>query len=272
MSFFNWLFSKISPHSHNSNTYRKQLYVYYKEEGYKVIPEIPSEEDSERILEQMEVFPSTKVPKQYMNPLSNGLLRGEIILLWWLNKPRTNKTNPPRYLLYKYGINVQNHLLSLEKEGYITPNKKLTQKGSKLLERNTQIIREHKAVKGYESNGDITYIFSDKKVAEDMGKFKSSGNLVKDQFIGKSFEKVKDYKNAIKAYHSAYSLSLKDKDFKDSPPPNIFNRLAIIYRKFKQYEKEVNIIQEALRYYPENKSFLDRLEKAKSSSKKNKTS
>lgn len=249
--------------SQNRKSYRKQLFDYYEQNNYDIIPEIPSEEESKRILENYKLFPSVLVAKQYMERLDNGLLKGDIILLWWLDNPRTKKETIPQYFLYEYGVNAQKNLLELEKQGYINSDIQLTKLGKELLNTCQQMVREHKAVKTYHSNGEVTYTFSDKKVAKDMRVFKSSGDEVKDQFIGKAFERNKDYDNAIKAYLSAYKLALRSDLFKESPPPNIFNRLAIIYRKQQKYNDEINIIKEALKYYPNHPAFGKRLKRAK---------
>lgn len=77
--------------------------------------------------------------------------------------------------------------------------------------------------------------------------FHTSGDVVNDQHIGRDFERAGDYENAIKAYESAFRISLKN-DIDPTPPPNIFMREAIIYRKLKMYEKEVETINRAIKY------------------------
>ncbi|AUJ29404.1 MAG: hypothetical protein ABF991_12420 [Liquorilactobacillus hordei] len=97
-----------------------------------------------------------------------------------------------------------------------------------------------------------------------MRKFISSGDFVEDQFIGRKFERLNDFENAIKAYECAEKSSIKAWG---SPPPNIYERQAIIYRKLKDYNSEINIIKKALNYYPDSKPFAYRLERAKKLSK-----
>lgn len=77
--------------------------------------------------------------------------------------------------------------------------------------------------------------------------FHTSGDVVNDQHIGRDFERAGDYENAIKAYESAFRRSLKN-SVDPTPPPNIFMREAIIYRKLKMYEKEVETINRAIKY------------------------
>lgn len=99
-----------------------------------------------------------------------------------------------------------------------------------------------------------------------MIRFISSGDFVEDQFIGRKFERLNDFENAIKAYEYAEKSSIKSWG---SPPPNIYERQAIIYRKLKDYNSEINIIKKAINYYPDSKPFAYRLECAKKLSKNN---
>lgn len=78
------------------------------------------------------------------------------------------------------------------------------------------------------------------------GKFRSSGDYVKDQHIGREFERAGNFESALKAYDKAFKLALKEPY--PVVPPNIFMRKAIIYRKLKMYEDEVAIINEAIKY------------------------
>lgn len=97
-----------------------------------------------------------------------------------------------------------------------------------------------------------------------MAKFKSSGNYVLDQKIGRDFEMDNDYPNALAAYKSAIALCKK---FKELPPPNAYLRMAIIYRKLDDREKEIAILKRAIKEtaYPQARTthgkLVDRLKK-----------
>lgn len=59
------------------------------------------------------------VPKKNMEILDNGLLAGDIILLWRIQFGTfTNETWYPKYFEYIYGINAPLHLEKLIEEGY----------------------------------------------------------------------------------------------------------------------------------------------------------
>ena len=185
-----------------------------------------------------------------MKKLNNGLLPGHIIMLWWICNPRTNKENIPLYFLYEYGIDFHKQFDFLISKNYIIGKWIISELGSKTIDK----------------NGNIKYSYQDKKRTQVNGKiipFKSTGDFVEDQHLGYSYEQNKDYPNAIKAYESALRLSLKDKMFSNCPPPNIFTRLAIIYRKQKDYSSEIKVLNQALMYYPSSETFQKRLEKAK---------
>ena len=144
----------------SSDTAKNELEKRYKDKGYNTIPYIENN-DADFVISHSEL--NVGVPKQYMEPINFGdfsLLRGEIIALWWLNNPRTNKSRTPKYFSRDYGINLTDSLDKLEKLNLIDSNKKLTPKGLSLLKSQNQIVMEHRAVKSYFSDGSIHYDFS----------------------------------------------------------------------------------------------------------------
>lgn len=259
MSLFKGFFSK----KEELGKYQKQLKNYYVKSGYEVIPVLPEEDDAKRVLDNASMSTTSFAYKEYMKYVDRKLLRGHIVLLWWLNHPTTNKENPPKYFLFVYGIDFNEALKDLEKEKLIDGNRNLTKRGEEKLRKYHQLIREHKAKKIVDHDDKVIYSFDDNELTKDVGKFESSGDVVEDQMIGRSFERNKDFDNAILAYKSAYNLSKKSEIFSDDPPPNIFNRLSIIYRQQKKYDEEISILKIALSYYDTDK-FRQRLEKAKS--------
>lgn len=246
-------------------TSRIQLRTIYESEGYSIIPVIPSEQESARILSEYKTFPFSKVPKDNMEMTSDGLLPGQIVLLWWLNNPRTNKNNVPQYFLFEYGLDYYLSKAELEEKGLIE-GKKVTDLGKEKIKEHNDIIRKHKAVKSISPSGKIIYQYRDAEETQNSTKsgtkpFITSGDFLKDQAIGLSYEKNGDYLNAIKAYKSAWKIALKDREL-GNPPPNIFNRLAIIYRKQKNYKSEIAVLKSGLEYYPQSSQFKERLMKA----------
>lgn len=247
----------------NSTPYRNKLERYYLENNYPNLPALPSEEEAKELIEGGYAGMGGLVPKENMKSLDNGLLRGHIVMLWWINDVK--RSNVPRYFIFEYGLDFNREVSVLQSKGYLENSKTLTTKGKALLDDNKQLIREHRATKSIDVDGKITYHFTDKESVENVSSFKSSGDFIKDQHLGKAFESNKDYENAIKAYKSAIRLAEKE----DITPPNPFYRLAVIYRKLKRKDDEIAILEEGIKKtnYPQAKTghnrLVDRLEKLK---------
>ncbi|MGT2666953.1 hypothetical protein ACVRYP_06545 [Streptococcus rifensis] len=87
--------------------------TYY--DDYPVKPYISPERDLAE-----ETLGFKPVPRRNMEPLEDGLLAGDIILLWRIAFGTfTTDSVMPKYLEYTYGIDGQTHLKKLETEGYI---------------------------------------------------------------------------------------------------------------------------------------------------------
>ncbi|MGY0384110.1 tetratricopeptide repeat protein [Lacticaseibacillus paracasei] len=250
---------------------RRKLYQYYKANQYPEIPVIPDEESAQMILDRMAMFPAVLVPRDYMYRIS-GLKRGNIVFLWWISRQNKSLNKYPKYLLFEYGIDASAEMAEMKRMGFLHNDGMITDKGRKIVFENSQIIREHKSPYKSTDSYHVSYVFDDKErvlldksqYSEDGGlRFKSSQDAVEDQAIGRSFERNNDYANAILAYRSALDIALDDPILSNTPPPNIFTRLAIIYHKQKKYAKELDVLLEALSFYPKNVEFKNRLSKVK---------
>lgn len=272
MGFFNKLKQAVSTSVNKLKTPSEQLTNVYVEKGYATIPAPLPDNEAQRILESYTSFPSSLVVKSYMTPFENGLIRGEVLLLWWLNS-RKKITHKPLYFLYRYGINIDAAEAHLINAGMMNADETWTDKGKSLVssDRVQQIIREHRAFAGVKADSQPIYEFTDaKRVLSDPSqrdksnnlRFKSTGDFLKDQELGASYERAGDLDNAERAYMSAARLATLEVDFPE-PPGNIFWRLAIINRKRKDYAAEITVINQALEYYPDDEKFIKRLEKAK---------
>ncbi|MGT2681029.1 hypothetical protein ACVRW7_08090 [Streptococcus ratti] len=230
---------------------RKKLEELYTSNNYSRMPYLPSEEECSRILKEYRSFPATLVAKEYMSSLDSEykLIFGHIIMLWWLSNSKTNKNNIPKYFLYQYGLDFQNEINYLN-EKKILNGWELTNLGKEQLEKYNEIVRKHRARKSYDVEGKIIYHFEDTDRVSKVASFKSTGDYVEDQFLGKSFEQAKSFDNAELAYLSAIKISLAEGEI---PPPNPFMRLAIIYRKQKRISDEEEILRQGL-YYLEKSS------------------
>ncbi|KXT84350.1 hypothetical protein SORDD14_00083 [Streptococcus oralis] len=89
-----------------------KLEALYKD--YEVQPYISPERDLESWL-----LDPKPVPKRNMILLEDGLLAGDIILLWRINFGTfTTESWFPKYFEYSYGIDASKHLEILVKKGY----------------------------------------------------------------------------------------------------------------------------------------------------------
>lgn len=259
MGFFRSLFNKPKPH--------EELKNIYIENGYNKIPVLPKEEDEvNKILANYQSMPML-VPKEYMAYLKNTeLVFGHIVMLWWIDNHY--KEHKPQYFIYQYGLDFDSELNHFRKIELINDTNELTNKGLAVLASNEDIIRKHKAKKLIHPNGEIEYHYSDEKVTKNIKEFVSTGDFIGDQRIGSSFEKNKDYDNAIKAYFSAIE-NAKTTEL-GQVPPNPFLRLAIIFRKLKDKEKEIAILKGGIKLtkYPGAKTthnkLVERLKKLES--------
>lgn len=243
--------------------FRTKLSSLYSSLGYKVLPEMPPEEDCRRIIESYKTFPASLAGKNNMNETCGNLRRGHVVMLWWLSNPRTNKKRVPSYFLYEYGLDFSQELKKLEQFSYLKKGL-ITEKGLEFLKEHDFVIAEHKSNKTYSADGTISY--SVVNLSDVTSDFVSSGDFVRDQQIGRELERIHDFENAIKAYYSAWKLAEKD-PIMQQPPPNVFTRLSMIYRKQKMIEKEIEILEIANKIFPE-KGFDKKLLKATSTQRK----
>lgn len=98
---------------------------YY--EDYEVMPFISPSRDLEKWLKEVELSKSKLVPKRNMEITTEGLIAGDIILLWRIDFGTftTDSIKPgmyPKYFEYSYGIDAPYNLELLVKNGYVTIN------------------------------------------------------------------------------------------------------------------------------------------------------
>lgn len=236
----------------SASPFQEQLRQLYKSKDSKISPVLPSEDEAKRIVKSAANFPSLLVPNGYMTPLqvSNGLklLRGEFLVLWWLDKQKKVST-PPQYFLYRYGIDFTTARQKLAKFNLIDGNDHATKLGAKVIKENAQLILEHRSFAGVNSNGKPEYVFAKKK----------DGTIIpvdKRPFPKRVTEKsLEDY-----YYYSGSRLSYlwKIKDFEKLESegleqindgnwyPVVFRLLAQVYRKQKRYSDEIDILKKGI--------------------------
>lgn len=96
----------------------KQIEVIY--EGYPELPYISPERDLKKCIRDLGLTSETRVPLRNMQRTEEGLLPGDIILLWRISLGTfTNESVMPKYFEYDYGIHAHQSLKDLTTEGYV---------------------------------------------------------------------------------------------------------------------------------------------------------
>ena len=142
--------------------YIRKLKTIYIKKGYKTIPYI-SEENAYFVIKQHDASFNFLVPKEYMKTFKvkgHTILRGHIILLWWLNNSRASKKKIPKYFERQYGIDAKSEIETLKEYGWISDDGKLTKAGKEVLEKYNEIVRQHRATKSFNFDGSISYDYS----------------------------------------------------------------------------------------------------------------
>lgn len=99
----------------DSKSIVKSYYMDYPEQPY-----ISTNRDMDVFIKEVSKSKSKLVPKRNMERLDNGLLPGDIILLWRISHGNyTNETWTVKYFEYTYGIDAPAHLKKLINEGYV---------------------------------------------------------------------------------------------------------------------------------------------------------
>lgn len=82
------------------------------------------------------------VSKSMMKKFSDGLLPGHVYMLYWIKE--IHRKRIPSYFEYKYGINFTEEQAFLQKNGYLSQEMKLTDKGNEAISLHYDIIANHK--------------------------------------------------------------------------------------------------------------------------------
>lgn len=253
------------------NNASKQLNKIYTRLGYPEVPFLPSNSECKRIIESYRNFPANLVPKEYMVRDTDSLLRGDYIILWWLTLKDQDVTMYPQYFLYTYGINFEKELSLLKTKNLVTKNNKLSMEGRKLLDNNSEYIKMHRANKIYSPNGGPV-------------KYESIEDINPNKIVRKPKDltnesKMDDYFFAEEQrLERLWQLGEIDRVEKLGNKlisegimyPAVFNRMAILYRKQKNYDKEIETLELAIQRQIEfhntgvaAKRFTERLDRAK---------
>ncbi|WP_057826066.1 hypothetical protein [Lentilactobacillus sunkii] len=230
---------------------REKLKRLYKNKGFKTIPQLPSEQEAERIVVTYRNFPASLVPKEYMDPIEldgNSLLRGDIVALWWTTS-RKNISNPPQYFLYEYGVDYYGSLSKLKSLGLLTSDDKLTESGETVVQKSKKIIWQHKAAKTIKSDGTVKYSssrgVSGKLLVVNKAKYpKTPRKDYLESYFVKSNQRIQ-YLWESKQYELCEKEALEQVDLGNKFPA-VYSILAMLYRKQKRYQDELDILKKGV--------------------------
>lgn len=68
----------------------------------------------------------------------------DIVVLWWVNNPRTDKNAVPDYFYNGYGIDLHDKIQSLIHDGFISENMSLPDHSIQLIDSHSDVIKNHK--------------------------------------------------------------------------------------------------------------------------------
>jgi len=252
------------------NNYRKKLKSLYIRLDYPEVPYLPNNSDCQRIIESYNNFPAALIAKEYMIRNNQNLLQGDIILLWWLTQKKVkNISKYPQYFLYEYGIDFNKELIQLKSNGLVTKNNQLTTSGKTILENNSDSIKMHRAKKYYSPNsGKIKYeSINDVNIHQTLRKPRDTTNESKMDDYYYAEEQRLELLWKLERFSSAEKLGNKLIQ-EGITYPAVFYRMAVLYRKKKDYEKEIKILELGIQRQVHNTGvapdrFTDRLDRAR---------
>lgn len=138
--------------SKNDSLMNRIIKSYYR--GYPEIPYISKERKTEW-LERARLFPQqTIIPKSMMTRFEDGLLPGNVYMLYWLGRYTNKKV--PIYFEYKYGVDFEKERTFLIDNGFLDMTSKPTVKGEEAIKRHYEVVEKHKQNKPGKSIEDIT--------------------------------------------------------------------------------------------------------------------
>lgn len=237
MGFFDFLKPKSA-----KETVIKKYYSKYPEEPY-----IRDDRDFQAWEQLISFDPRKLVSKDKMVRNTDGLLPGHVYQIYWIDKYNSNK-RVPVYFEYEFGINFEEEKVFLEKNGFIV-NDKATAKGKTILAKYRSIIdtknNQNKPPK-LNMKKELAKFDKQQKELTKLGIESHEDRNEKKGFIIQN-NAIVDYKNSD--FESAKKGFLEAINKYDFYSPGGVEYLAKIYRKEKDYQSEINIIEKALDFF-----------------------
>ena len=143
------------------------------------------------------LFPYSKVEKKQMQRLPEGLLPGDIIMLWRIHFGNfTNKSMIPQYFEYRYGVDSEESIQTLIKLGYV----KISSATDSLLSLNMNVLKVLLEKNNLDTKGKKEVLLA--RIAENVPeKALSSQFTLRRYLITPSGEKILKKYNSIVQKH-----------------------------------------------------------------------
>lgn len=246
----------------------KKFYSDYQEK-----PFIGDDRDIQKWENLISTSPNLLVPKENMIRNVDGLLPGHVYQIYWIDKYKPNRRIPV-YFEYEFGIDFKKEKKFLEDNGYIK-DFSATEKGREIIESYHYIITK-KAKQNIPERMDLNKELN--KFDEDqelLREFDIKPYETRDEKIGFVYQTnaIADYKE--KKFDDAEKGFLKALEY-DFYSPGGVDYLAKIYRKRKDYEAEIELLERSIKKLSKTEEFKNatdgleyRLERSKILKSKN---
>ena len=227
---------------------------------FRDYPEMPfvslDREQNTSWIHQAESFPDMIIKPEKMVRYADGLLPGHVYMLYWMS--RNKRKRIPAYFEYDYGICFISEKAYLLENGYINNEDILTIKGLNAITEHNEVIDERKGKTKKVTAAPVQSI---------QGTENSFHESVDRNLKGIKLEKQGKESKAIEQYKKNVA-----KRFEGNHP---YDRLAIYYRKKKDYDNEIKVLETAIDVFtndvpkersdrlPKLNKFKERLNKAK---------
>ena len=278
MGLFDFLSKRTSGYADSSSIPVDER-QYYQPDNYYTFYSYPNTSMQKKVI-------TFEERKKISYASKRGLYVAEILLLHYCSKGQypNPKRGYPGLWWFEYGIrDVGGKLRELETKGFLIMNHEtgkyhLTDMGTQELQDNAYIPYIHNSRKKTMENSPFGQgefnVWSVNKLIHDNPNVDSNvllkeaeKSVTTDLDTGIDAEEKGDIESAISFYEKQVS-----ERFDGSNP---YNRLAIIYRRRKQYDKEIEVLEKAIQVFsslkgsgrpdvsPKLQGFKERLEKAK---------
>lgn len=282
MGLFDFVRSITNKRYADSSSIPQEERQYYQPDDYYTLVAHPNTPFEKRVI-------SFEERKRISYPSKTGLYVAEILLLYYCdqNKYPDPKNGYPSFWWFEFGIrDVGGKLRDLERRGYLVKNDSsskysLTEKGKDELDDNAYIpyvFKNKKCTLEGNKLGTEFNVWSVNKLIHDNPDIdpevlikEAEKKVTTDLDTGVDAEASGDEEKAIEFYKKQVA-----EGFDGSHP---YDRLAIIYRKKKQYSEEVAVLEKAVKVFscisdnrpdkhPKLQRYKERLKKAKELEKK----